>query len=252
MDMTIYADEVFAVNTVSNILLLYAYCTLYRIHVKKLRLIGAAAFGGVYSVFDAVFALPWIFRVVILFSMVCIAFGRRGNTLHTLRLMFISVCVEAVTLTGIVLVGGSAVISGVITVFAQGTVAAIIYLISYPVIIGIKYIMRVKQKYRRVNVIYSGKEIEFVALHDSGNLLRYKGRPVIMVDWETAEVLFPYTDYTELEINSTAFVMYNTLSGGGMLPVFEDIKCYINGISVNSVMAVTRRKFSGKYRGIIA
>lgn len=250
--MTIYADEVFAVNTVSNVLLFYAYCTLYRIKIKKLRIAAAGAIGGIYSVFDAVLGLPWLFRTVILFCMVIAAFGHRGKLAHTLRLMFIAACVEAVTLTGIVLVGGSAVISGVITVFAKGKVAAVVYLLSYPMIIGIKYIMMAKQKYKRVNIIYSDREIEFAALHDSGNFLKYKGRSVIMVDWATAEILFPYSDYTELEVNSTAFVMYNTLSGSGMMPVFEDVKCYINGISVDSVMAITRRNFSGKYSGIIA
>ncbi len=250
--MTIYADEVFAVNTVSNILLLYAYCILYRIKINKLRLVTAAAAGGVYAVFDAVLALPWVLRIIMLLVMVCIAFGMRGRAAHTLRLMFISVCVEAVTLAGIVLVGGSAVISGVITVFAHGTPAAVIYLLAYPVLIGIKHIMRLRQKYRRVSIIHTGREIEFIALYDSGNLLKYKGRPVITVDWKTAQSLFPYAEFDELELNSTAFVMYNTLSGGGLMPVFEDVKCYINGISVNSVMAVTSRSFTGKYKGIIA
>ncbi len=250
--MTIYADEVFAINTVSNILLLYAYCVLYRMPLKKLCLIIAAVFGGVYAVFDVVLSLPWIARAVVLYIMSAIAFGIRGAVLHTLRLMFIAICVEAITLMGVVIAGGSAVVRGVVTIFAQDTVAAGIYVLAYPTVVIIKYIMRAGQKYRRVNIAYSGKEIEFIALYDSGNLLKYKGRSVIMVEWETAKELFQYTEYAELELNSTAFIMYNTLNGGGMVPVFEEVRCYINGISVNYVMAVTRRKFAGKYSGIIA
>lgn len=250
--MTIYADEVFAINTVSNILLLYSYCLLYRIHAKRARLLAAAVLGGLYAVFDAVLEPMWLARTAVLAVMAVLAFGKKGTAAHTLKLMFISVCVEAVTLTGIVIVGGSAVISGAIIAFANGKIAAAIYLISYPTVIAIRYIMRKKQKYRRVTIVYNNREIEFFALRDSGNLLRYNGKSVITVEWRTARELFEYEDYSELELNSAAFIVYNTLSGGGILPVFENVKCYINGISADSVMAVTDRGFSGKYRGIIA
>ena len=95
--MTVYADELFAVNFVSNILLFYAYSLLRGIKPRRIRVLAAAAVGGLYAVIETVFGLHEVIRIPVLACMIAAAFGRSGFIVNLSGVMFVSVCAEGLT-----------------------------------------------------------------------------------------------------------------------------------------------------------
>ena len=249
--MTIYADEIFLVNTLSDALLLYSYTYIAGAKPRHGRMLGAAAAGGLYSAFEAALALPQLLRAGVLFGLAYLAFGRAAVIKHTVKLMLMCFIIESITLTAVSAIGaGAALARGGIVIFASEPVSAALFIGAYPAYILIMKLFAKRRKYLRLRLTYRGRIAELDALSDSGNLLKYHNKPVIMAAWDSVGHLFDSTCYEELKNKSDSFVMYHTVSGAGILPVIEPEKCEADGAEVNAAVAVVSRKFKGRYSAI--
>ena len=242
--MVIYADVVFFVNLISAAALLYLSAILTGKKVSVMRLILASSLSGVYAVFDAVFALPYIFRAATLFCMSFISCGRVGIVLNTSLIMLTSVLLEAVFMLFMTLVGANGYIrSGVITVFAGGTFAMLFYALSFPVVYTVSLLFKKRLKKRAVNIKINGRSIQRTLLYDSGNLLTYKGLSVAVVSWNTISELLSETSYQEFLENTTDRVLYSTVGKVGMLPAIKPDKCTVDGSLCDIYIAVSDNGF---------
>ncbi|MGN0163361.1 MAG: sigma-E processing peptidase SpoIIGA [Candidatus Ornithomonoglobus sp.] len=249
--MKIYVDEIFAVNMASQLLMLYSYSILSGIKTRHRRIIAAAAAGGVYAAAEAAAAMPHILRIPALALICFIAFGRRKLVHDTAQLMLLCLAVEGLTIAAVSLSGGSAELAkGAVTLFASEPVTAVFYIASYPAVLLYKKLSDMKKKYRRITVIHKGKATEFTALYDSGNLLKYHGRTVILTDLATGLAISGCGSYDELMANAEAFITYGTIGKSGALPVIEPEGCRVDGRDAAAALAVTNRSFKGKYNGI--
>lgn len=249
--MTIYADEIFAVNAFSNEMLMYSYCMIRGIKPRHGRIALSSAICGVYAAVETVFTLPHILRAGVLAALAYTIFGKEAILKHIAELMFICFAVEGITITAISAAGGYAELAkGGITLFASEPVTAGIYVLSYPAFVIIQTIRGRKKKYQRLAIEHRNRKIELNVLHDSGNLLRYHNKPVVMIAWEAAAPLFDFKSFAELKEGAEAFVIYETISGAGVVPVIEPERCRLDGAEVSAAAAVVERKFKGKYCGI--
>ncbi|MDD6763484.1 MAG: sigma-E processing peptidase SpoIIGA [Clostridiales bacterium] len=249
--MKIYVDEIFAVNMLSQLLMLYSYGILSGHKCRHGRIIAAAAAGGAYSAAEAAAAIPHILRIPLLALLSLIAFGRGRLIRDTARLMLLCVLVEGLTIAVISISGGGAALAeGTVTLFASEPLTAVIYTASYPVLVIYKRLSDMRKKYRRITVIYKGKSTEFTALYDSGNLLKYHGNTVILTDLDTGLSISGCGSYEELLECAEAFITYGTIGKSGVLPVIEPERCRVDGMESAAALAVTNRSFEGKYNGI--
>lgn len=250
--MTIYADELFAVNFVSNILLLLAYTVIFGIKRSHMRLAGSAAAGGLYAVCEAILELPVLLRIAALLLMILAAFGRHRLMLHTFRLMLLAVFAEGITLIAASVIGANAELAaGRITVFAPELPLFILYLLSYPVMLIVKRAAANSGRIKRVYIRYNNKEVRFNVLYDSGNLLKHHGRPVLIAEWQAVEELFSCKTYEEYRDQASDFVLYRTIGKNGAVPVFEPDACRIDGEPKDVSAAVVGRTFARQYKGIV-
>ncbi len=249
--MKIYADEIFALNAFSAAMLIYSYFIINKLRPPHKRIVAACALCGVYAVSETIFGLPRLLRVAVLAAMAYTVFKRGGVIRHTALLMLICFAVEGITLAAVSVTGAAAELAqGGVTLFASEPVTAAFYILSYPTFIAAQKIRNRRKKYRKLSVTYRDRKIETEILYDSGNLLKYHGKPVIMIAWEAAAPLFDCEDFDRLRDTSEAYVIYETINGGGAVPVIEPERCAINGSEVNAAVAVVARKFKGKYCGI--
>ena len=249
--MTIYADEIFAVNSLSALLLIYVHFIIKGMPFSHLRITGAVLLCGIYSVFETVFSLPAIIRLPILICMTAVSSGIKGLIKNTFSLMFLSVCAEAATVAVLTLINGGAFIGGgIVTVFAPEGMAAIVYTLSYPTLILIKRLRIKMKKNRNVRIRYNGKEVSFSAMYDSGNLLKYHGKPVIIISWSKAAELFEADLYEELMSASEEFVMYGTIGSGGIIPIFKPECCFVGENKKDIYAAITENDLGG-YSAIV-
>ncbi|MGN0182829.1 MAG: sigma-E processing peptidase SpoIIGA [Candidatus Ornithomonoglobus sp.] len=250
--MKIYVDEIFAVNMVSQLLMLYSYSILSGIKIRHSRIIAAAAAGGAYAAVEAAAAIPHILRIPALALICFIAFGRKRLVHDTAQLMLLCLAVEGLTIAVVSLSGGGAELAkGAVTLFASEPVTAVIYIASYPAVLLYKKLSDMKKKYRRITVIHKGKTTEFTALYDSGNLLKYHGSAVILTDAVTGLAISGSGSYDELMAVTETFITYGTIGKSGVLPVIEPERCLIDGREATAALAVTNRDFKGKYNGIV-
>ena len=129
-------------------------------------------------------------------------------------------------------------------------VCAAIFICAYPAYILIMRLRTRSRRYIRLRLTYRGRCAEFYALYDSGNLLTYRGKPVIMAAWDAVCTLLDCDDYERLRGSAEDFVIYHTLSGAGVLPVIMPDICEADGAEINAAVAVVRRKFKGKYSAL--
>ncbi len=244
--MTVYADELFAVNFISNILLFYAYALLHGIKRRRLRIITASAAGAVYAVIEAVLYIPMLFRAAVLAVMTVTAFGRARAVLNTLGIMFTAVCAEGITAAVLAFSGADArLASGAVTVFAPEAAAALAYFAAYPAMLLYKRIFRRGGRYKSVVLFLNGIRVSFRVMYDSGNLLKYKGLPVIIANWKEIRALFGCGTYAELIDCLPDMISYGTIGKSGVMPVFIPDKCTIDGMECAAAAAVTERGFKG-------
>ncbi len=249
--MTIYVDEIFAVNTFASAVLLYIYRFTGGVGAGARRILGAAAVSGAYAVAEAVLRLPHIMRIPALALTAFAAFGGRTVIKNTVALMLICVCIEGITAAVMASFGANARLAGgTVTIFASEPVTAVVYLLAYPALAAARRIAA-RGRTRFVTVRYRSRRADFKALYDSGNLLRHRGRPVLFLDMKTAEKLTGCADYAAIAAEAEEAVAYNTVNGGGAAPVLCGAKIYVDGVPAEAAAAVMNKSMSGGWGGII-
>ena len=249
--MPVYADSVFLVNSLSNALLLYSYCFFYGIKPRHRRIAAASALCGAYAAAEAVLDLPRAFRVVIFILVVLAALGRSGLLKHASRLMLMCFAVEGITLAAVSTLGaGAELAQGSVILFASEPVCAVIFVSAYPAFCLGMRLAKKRRRYLYLDISRRGRSAHVKVLRDSGNLLRYHDRPVIMIAWDAVKSLFEHGSYSELSENADAYAVYRTLNGAGTVPIIEDASCKADGIESNAAIGVVERRFKGKYNGV--
>lgn len=249
--MIIYADELFAVNFVSNALLFYAYAMLRGVKKRHIRILSSAAAAALYAVTEAVFGISVYLRPVVLAAAVALAFGYAGVISNTLGIMFVSVCAEGMTVAVLSFLGTDAVFAaGSISVFAPELLSAAVYFAAYPILLLCRYFIGKQRRCRKIMIRYNDKEISFKAMYDSGNLLKYKGMPVLIIDAETAGPLFDCGKYSEIFSAAPDILRFGTVGKSGIMPVFVPDKCVIDGVECPAAAAVSERGFGNGFGGI--
>ena len=249
--MPVYADSVFMINALSNALLLYSYSFFYGLKRRHLRLIAASALGGIYAAFEAIFDLPHLLRVIVLIIIIISAFGKCGIIKHTSRLMLMCFAVEGITIAVVSMIGaGAELVSGGVVLFASEPVCAIIFISAYPLYCLGTRLIEVRRRYIRLRIRYRNKEVAVTALRDSGNLLRYHDKPVIMVAWDAVKELLDHESYAELRAKSDTFAIYRTVNGAGTVPIIAEAVCTADGEETTAAIGVVERKFKDRYSGI--
>ncbi len=249
--MTVYADVVFVANFISTTALLSGCSAIFGGRIKLVRMALSGAVSGLYAVCESVFLLPRIIRLVVLFLLTAIAFGRKEVLLNTARFAFVAVCIEVLFMLIMSIMGQSTFITdGSVTVFCSGLVGMTVYFLSYPLLILIKQNAKKRTAEKHAEFVINGQKITLTLLYDSGNLLIHKGVSVAVVTWKKINDLFSDMDYDEFLITSEDRMIYNTVSSGGVLPIITPERSVIDGISVNIKLAVADRDF-GTCDGIV-
>ena len=249
--MTVYADVVFIANFISVIALLLGYSAVFGGRISVFRLCLSGTFSGLYAVCEAVFCLPHIMRVAVLFLLIATAFGRENIVYNTARFAFVAVCVEVLFTAVMSIIGRSAVVTdGSVTVFCSDFVGATVYFSVFPLLLFIKRYTKKRNSQKHAEFVINGQKITFTLLYDSGNLLTHKGVSVAVVAWCKIKDLFTGMEYNDFLITAEDRMIYNTVSAGGILPVITPSESVIDGVGVNIKLAVAERSF-GACDGIV-
>ena len=233
--MTVYADIVFFANFISSSALFFLYGAIIKARPLITRTLAAAAVSGVYAIAETMLFLPYILRVILLFCMVRIVYGRESILFNTLRLMLVIAGLELVFVFVMSWLGYDGFIAnGTVTVFANGVLGFFIYALSYPLLLLLRYIADARARIRRMTVTAQGRSCRLVLLYDSGNLLRHNGLPVAIVSGTSV----PF-------VNPCECIEFGAVNGNGFLPVIKPESCVIDGIKRDIYIAVADRKFNG-------
>lgn len=242
--MVVYADVVFIVNFVSTFALLLAYAAVFGGVYNLRRKVFAAAVSGIYAILESIYGLPYILRTAVLFLINMISFGKNGLLNNTLRFIFISVCIEAIFLMLMTAFGRDAyIVEGTVTVFSGGVLGAFVYVMSYPIFLITKTVIKKHSKKRDTEFTIDGQKIRLTLLYDSGNLLTFKGKSVAVVSWESIKGIFNNEYYDEFTLKVDERMIFNTVASGGVMPVITPKKSIIDGVERDLYIAVTKRSF---------
>ena len=202
--MIVYADVLFLINFISSYVMLRLVERLVlKRHVRMIRIILAAAVGGIASVIIFCANLPPVLLAVIktLSAVIMVFtafFTRNGHIFRTVLWLFaLSGMVIAAAIMLAMLLGkttGVLIKCGTVYFDLPQKVFLPILILSYAAVTLFMKIMqnrRAKKRYS-VTITHSGKKITVTALFDSGNLLRdpLSGKCVSVLEWDKARELF--------------------------------------------------------------
>ncbi len=246
--MIVYVDVVFITNLISSLLLFFSANLIFSIEGKWYRILISAIFCGIYAVTDAIYFLWKPIRGMTLFIMILISWGYRGCIYNSLRVAFLE-GITVVLIVGISNLFGinSLVFESGITLIAKDLVTAIVTTMVYPIIIITN---KVKSEYKRFSVVtvnIDGAEVKFKLLYDSGNLLRHKDLPVIIIDWRNIPCVH---SYEEVLLTAPERLIYNTVSSSSIMPLIKPQKTVVEGIERECYIGLTNKRFVG-YAGVI-
>lgn len=249
--MAVYADIIFFVNFVSTMSLLLLYIVIFTCKKRWIRTIIASSISGIYAVIEIAFLLPYILRTLTLLLIIVITFGRVSVLYNTARFFFVTVCMQAVFMALMMIMGNDAYIAnGSVTVFSGDILGFIIYGLSFPLIVLFKKMVKMRMKIRKCQITINGKKIDVSLLYDSGNLLMHKGVNVAVVSWDAIKDALGTDTYEEFVLIAEDRMIFNTVGSNGILPVTEPEKFLLDGREVSVKLALINKKFN-TYDGII-
>lgn len=214
MPVTVYADEVFLLNTGLNFLLLRASAFLGGGAARLRRLLPAAGLGGIYAALAVVPALGFLqtvgMKLVALVGMLLCAFGWQKKTLRlgglflALSAAFAGMALLCVQVfgTGLVLVGGSAYYP--VSAFGLLLMAAAVYLPARGVFSHLG--AHGGRQIVPLTLRLGARQITVRALRDTGNTLSdpMTGEPVLVLSRDAAAALLPQTELTAQALTDPA------------------------------------------------
>lgn len=250
--MVIYADLIFLINTISNILLFSAYRYIIKSKTNMLKIIAVSSLGGVYSVFECVYDISCYLRPLILMAMCTFIWGRINSIKNTARILFSVLCVEGIAILIISCIGADARIAmGTVTIFIPKIQMLSVIVLAYTVYTAIKIYLKKNNVIKKAEIVINEKRIFINVLYDSGNLLKYNNKTVMIVRYDAISHATGTEDYNCFFNQSEKFVRYRTIKGGGVIPVIEPEQCFIDGNEYEIAAAVIRDGFNENYQGII-
>jgi stage II sporulation protein GA (sporulation sigma-E factor processing peptidase) len=193
----VYADSLFLINLIINYIMLLVTARICTGQMRRLRLIGAAAFGAAYSVAVVLPLTPFlrspVLRVVVGLLMVLAAFGGKPRLLrHTLVFFAVSVAFGGAVMAASLLTGGG--LNGFLTP-VDLKILVLAFIVSYIVMTLVFRRMGRQQSGGIVSLTlrHDGREVEMKALRDTGNGLTdpMTGRSVIVAGVGDVTPLFP-------------------------------------------------------------
>lgn len=255
--MTIYADMLFLVNFIINIILLKLCCLLIKTASSALRLTAASALGAVYAVCmffpDISFFYIFPFKLAVSFFMIKIVAPKAKAVRlvkYTSVFYLVSFTFAGVLLMLIYLGSASPVLTPVVQngIFYFDIPLGSLLLasaLSYGVIALSQAIFKRNKTIgiRSLKIILSGRECTVPALSDTGNLLRdpISSVPVIIAEQKFIDTLFP-EGIPSLEMAKTSsarlrLIPYSSLgSKGGMMTGFIPDEVRIDGRKTGRVI----------------
>ena len=272
MKRVIYLDVLIAVNLFINYFLLLAVAAFLRIRAARVRLIGGAALGAVYSL---IILLPPIGPAASLFvkllmsaTIVLAAFGAPS-------LRFFLRTAACFYLTGFAFAGFMLAVWYFVAPQGMLMKNSVVYFDISPLMLfaltvvcygAVRLLSRVagrwqpKELFCSVTVQAGGKTADFTAKVDTGNTLTepFSGFPVVVAEYGCVERIVPDGVRRQLfaaagEADRAArsaglrLVPFHAVGGGGILPAFQPDLMVISTarekITVNEVyLAVTEKK----------
>ncbi len=255
--MTVYADMLFIVNFIINLILLKLCSLLVKVSVSTLRLSLSSAVGAVYAVFmffpDISFFYIFPFKLAISFAMIMIIVPKA----RLVRLIKITAVFYLVSFTfaGVLLMliylGSAspaltpAVKNGIFYFDIPLGSLILASALSYAVIALSQAIFKRNKTIgiRSLKIILSGRECTVPALSDTGNLLKdpISQAPVIIAEGKFIGSLFP-EGIPSLEAGETSnvklrLIPYSSLGNkGGMLAGFIPDEVRIDGRKASKVI----------------
>lgn len=249
--MAIYIDEIFLVNSMSCAAMLCSLALLSKRRCAILRLVGSSMLCGIYASAEIILDLPHSLRLLMLAIIAFAAFGRYGVARNTAALMLLCFITGGVVMAASAVTGAAASLAGgTVTLFAPEPFVAIIYALSWPGVVLGEYVKRCSGRFFRVRLRYKDKPLSFIVMNDSGNMLMYHGRPVIIVSYSAVASLFDCDNYERLKETATEFAFYGTIGESGVMPVFVPDICIAKGKPSDAVIGVTEREFKKGCAGV--
>lgn len=250
--MVIYADLIFLINTVSDILLFSAYRYITHSKTSMVRITAVSVFGGMYSVLESVFRISCYVRPAVLTAMCALIWGHKNAVKNTINIYSAVLCVEGITMLFVSCMGADAYLAaGTVTVFIPKLKLFAAAAASYILYAAVKIYLKKAERIKRTELVINKRKTALDVLYDSGNLLRYKNKPVMIVCFGAVKDLLNEQDYNSFFNRSEAFVHYSTIRGDGIAPVLEPESLSIDGRRSEAAVAVVREELGEGYQGII-
>lgn len=283
--MIIYLDILMIVNLFINYFLLLATMMLSHLQKRRLRILGGAALGSIFSLMiflpDLNFWITWLLKLTLGGLLVFVTFGIQPlriyckNTLIFFVVNFLFAGVMMLLWIGI-RPDQMFFHNGVVYFSISPLFLVFSTIISYLVIKGVYWIL-----YRRVNkeqiiaimIEESGKKIQMFGLNDTGNRLKdpFSGLPVTVCEFSAVSELIPeefhsfFLDPTKAEISSLnqhpwrrkiKVIPYATVGEKGIMAAFEPdgFYCYKNEKMQKAEMLIgvtSARLSDGEYQAVI-
>ena len=270
MEQTVYADVLFAVNFSMDFLALYVTDFLLKLKFNVKRCVLAAMIGAIYGVVSVTLQLGTFWSLlstgVVGFAMCLLLNGFVGLKMLT-KEMVVFLCANMIIGGGMTVVYGYFnAHGGADNILIYGnpetveeqlplaifTVASlVITLIAVIFSRGISKNASVKRAVLEIE--HKQKNIKVTALVDSGNLLTepISGLPVIIIQKDVAQrlldgiILETLTALTVPKLGNPSekirFILYESVSGKGMMGVFKPEKIMINGVASDCWVAISNK-----------
>lgn len=259
----IYIDKVFLLNLILDYLLLLTTARLAGMPLQRLRLLLVSTVGAAYSV--AIFVPPLtilahpVFRLAVGVAMPLAAYRKLRSRWHMTGLFLLI----SAALGGVVLAIGLALGS------ANAVAKSLYYIhISWPLILGVAYglywvlhlLFRQGARHggdalMKIRIGIKGRELEVIALHDTGNTLRdpVSGQPVLVIEQTALEGIWDETTARILSRQATAVEKISALHSEGAGAGFTLLPFRSVGTTAGLLLAVCSdwiRIGRARYKGV--
>lgn len=212
--MTVYIDIVFLENLIINYIIIYAVAIITKEKVKQIRLIAGSLIGAIYVVMYYISKLEWyvnvISKIVLSIVMIYIIFNPKTfkklmkQTILFYLVSFVfagsslgiiyMVDYKSITIQNGVLVGDYTIK----TIILGAIIAFIIIVVGFKIV---KNKISRTDLYCKIYITLNNKEIETIAMTDTGNLLKepITNIPVIVVEHTLLYEVLPKEILNNLE-----------------------------------------------------
>ena len=246
--MSVYIEYVIADNLAVDTLILCLVFWSLKEKVPKLRVFCSAAMGTAMACLLPLFTLHWalllLVKVTISVAMVLLVKGKRKFFLYFV-LFYLYTFLFGGAVVGIfyLAAGDFGLSDGALSYELDVPMGLFVAGILLVVVLAKKlfalfYRRREQENFtREVRIVWGGREITAKGYVDSGNLLTYRGLPVVLADCDTVLRLLGVKDFGGLDSHNPSFeyIEIGTMSGTKRVPLFRVDKLFADGAEYDGV-----------------